>query len=163
MKKAIIKTILTVLLSMFIMTSCGSATDKIRGEWTIKSINGKSPADFAADNNVYELGTAKNFLFTDKDVTVTAVDETGSINKQTYKIVSTDNGLEIDASGYTVSFEFAEADEQLRYSVKQNDIQYQYILKRGSTDLKSLMSIKTERGKAPAADASSTEQDDPAA
>ena len=31
-------------------------------------------------------------------------------------------------------------------SVKQNDVQFQYILKKGTTDLESLKTIKAEKG-----------------
>ena len=163
MKNTVIKTMLIALISLFVLSSCDSMTDKITGEWTIKTVNGRTPADFAAANGVYELGTAKNFSITDKDVTVTAIDETGSIVTQTYKTVITDKGLDIDASGSTVSLEFIESDDQIRYSIKQNDNQYQYILKRGNTDLQGLLTVKAERNKTVSEDSSSTEQNENAA
>ena len=161
MNKTIRKALLAVMLSVLTaaMSACGSAAEQISGDWTVKTVNGKTPSDFASDNGVFELGTAKNYHFTDKDVTVIAVDETGAVISKTFDTKPTDNGLEILASGSTITLEYIEADNQIRYSVKQNDIQYQYILKRGSTDLAGLLTVKADRGAASALTDSSTVQD----
>ena len=161
MNKTIRKALLAVMLSVLTaaMSACGSAAEQISGDWTVKTVNGKTPSDFASDNGVFELGTAKNYHFTDKGVTVSAVDETGAVISKTFDTKPTDNGLEILASGSTITLEYIEADNQIRYSVKQNDIQYQYILKRGSTDLAGLLTVKADRGAASALTDSSTVQD----
>ena len=157
MKKALTYILLAVIISVAgcILTACGSDSGSITGDWTIKTVNGKSPADFASDNGVYELGTAKNFSFTDNNVTVTAIDETGNIISKTYDIKKNENGLDILASGSTISLEYIEAESQIRYSIKQNDVQYQYVLKKGKTDLESLKTVKAEKGAAPAVTESS--------
>ncbi len=161
MNKTIRKALLAVMLSVLTaaMSACGSAAEQISGDWTVKTVNGKTPSDFASDNGVFELGTAKNYHFTDKDVTVSAVDETGAVISKTFDTKPTDNGLEILASGSTITLEYIEADNQIRYSVKQNDIQYQYILKRGSIDLAGLLTVKADRGAASALTDSSTVQE----
>lgn len=161
MNKTIRKALLAVMLSVLTaaMSACDSAAEQISGDWTVKTVNGKTPSDFASDNGVFELGTAKNYHFTDKDVTVSAVDETGAVISKTFDTKPTDNGLEILASGSTITLDYIEADNQIRYSVKQNDIQYQYILKRGSTDLAGLLTVKADRGAASALTDSSTVQD----
>lgn len=162
MKKIVRTALLAAIISglAVMLSGCGSVMEKISGDWTIKSINGRSPADFASANGVYELGTAKNYHFTDKDVTVSAVDETGAVISQTYDLHYDDDVLEILAAGSTISLEYAEAEDQLRYSVKQNDVQFQYILKKGSTDLEGLLVIKTDRGSAAAASESTAAQDE---
>ena len=117
MNKTIRKALLAVMLSVLTaaMTACGSAAEQISGDWTVKTVNGKTPSDFASDNGVFELGTAKNYHFTDKDVTVSAVDETGAVISKTFDTKPTDNGLEILASGSTIMLEYIEADNQILY------------------------------------------------
>ena len=135
-----------IILAGSLMTSCGSALDQFEGNWTVHSVNGKSPADFAAENGVSELGTAKNFSFDDDKVTIEALDEFGAVISQTYSIKPADDGIDIDAAGASVFMEYSEEDGMIKYAVKQNETKYQYLLKKGSTDLGSLLKITQERG-----------------
>ena len=156
--KALIS-IFILITSLCLLCSCGSSGEKIEGDWTVKSINGKSPADFASENGVYELGTAKNFSFTDKSVTVEAIDEIGNTETKTYDIEKTDKGLDVKAAGATISMEFLENEKVIRYSVKMNDVQYQYILQKGKTDLDSLKTVKSDRSKTQAVTDGTAETD----
>ena len=162
MKTAFRYILLTLTFSLLagFLSACGSESGTVTGDWTIKTVNGKSPADFASENGVYELGTAKNFTFTENNVTVSAVDETGNIVSKSYGIKKNEKGLDILASGSTISLEYIEAEDQIRYSVKQNDVQYQYILKKGTTDLESLKTIKAEKGAVTTVTDSSKAQDE---
>ena len=171
MKHRFLFPIITVMTSLCLLCGCGSSAEKIEGDWTVKSINGKSPADFASDNRVYELGTAKNYSFTDKKLTVEAIDETGKTDSKSYDIKQTDEGVDVLAAGSTISMEYMEAENLIKYSVNLNDVQYQYILKKGRTDLESLRIIKADKqtqtsadesiepeGSAPAADISAADE-----
>ncbi len=138
---------LAVFSAAAMLSGCGSVMDKISGDWTVKTVNGRSPADFAGDNNVYELGTAKNFKFEDGSLLIEAVNESGEIDSQTYSFKLKDNIAEVTASGAVINMEYVESDELIKYSIKQNDILYNYILIKGKTDLGSLLTQKQERGK----------------
>ena len=142
MKKTIkvMAAIMLVAAMVFSIASCGGLDmNKIKGDWTLSTIGGKSVADYAASAGASEYQFAGNYNFTDKNVTITTL-PTDSITSATMDIKVKSNGIEV-MSGDQVAFSMIYDDkaETLTFSVDPGTgTAISYVLKKGTTDLQAL-------------------------
>ena len=138
MKKTIklMAAIMLVAAMVFSIASCGGVDmNKIKGDWYVSTINGKSVADFAAEAGTVEVMAQKSISITDKEVSMSAIGPDGNVATGKGEVTVRANGVEATIDGVLFGFEFHEADSTLTYSVTDGTNQYDYVLKKGTYDL----------------------------
>ena len=125
--------VLMICAMAFAMTACGEIDmNKIKGDWTISTINGQSPADFAAANGVQEWQVMKNYTVTDKTFTMKAADGTVDC-----PIEVKSDGFNFTLAGATGGCAYDEKADTLSYSIKVGDTETKYVLKKGTSSIEA--------------------------
>jgi len=145
--KKLTKKLALVLVAAMVMgmclVGCGVDMNKMKGDWIVSTINGKSVADFAAENGAVEAQAMKAVTITDDNATVTSFDsssgETASI---TGKITKKSNGVEADMQGVTWPFKL-EDNGNLSYKIDANGTTLEYVLVKGTYDFKAKFAEQT--------------------
>jgi len=145
--KKLTKKLALVLVAAMVMgmclVGCGVDMNKMKGDWIVSTINGKSVADFAAENGAVEAQAMKAVNITDDNATVTSFDsssgETASI---TGKITKKSNGVEADMQGVTWPFKL-EDNGNLSYKIDANGTTLEYVLVKGTYDFKAKFAEQT--------------------
>ncbi len=119
------------------MTGCGVDMSKVKGDWVVSSINGQSPADFAAASGVAEVYCMKTYNITDDKVTCKAVGADGAVATVTGDVVKKADGIESNIGGVTFGFLLNESDNTLSYSVTDGTNTVKYVLSKGTYDFES--------------------------
>lgn len=137
MKKTIkvMAAIMLVAAMVFSIASCGVDMNKVKGDWYVSTINGKSAADFAAASGVAEVMAQKAINITDKEVSMSAIGPDGTVKTIKGDVTVRANGVEATLEGVLFGFEFHEADNTLTYSITDGTNQFDYVLKKGTYDL----------------------------
>lgn len=137
MKKAIkvMAAVMLVAAMVFSIASCGVDMNKVKGDWYVSTINGKSAADFAAESGTVEVMVQKSINITDKELSMSAIGPEGNVLTSKGDVTVRANGVESTIDGVLFGFEFHEADNTLTYSVSDGTNQYDYVLKKGTYDL----------------------------
>ncbi len=134
----IVTVFMLVAVMMLGLTACGLDINKVAGKWHVKSINGKSAADFAAENGVIEAGVQKVVDVTEKEVSITnIIDGAVAVNKGETIIRS--NGIEATIDNTLFSFLYDEKADTLSYTLDMGDAEYEYVYSRGDFDFDSAM------------------------
>ncbi len=111
----------------FAMTACGEIDmNKIKGDWTIQTINGKTPEEVAAENGVDVYLVNKNYTLTDK--TFTIKEASGQVE---CPIEVCSNGFNFTLAGSKGGCEYDEKAGTLKYGIN-SDV---WILKKGTSDI----------------------------
>jgi len=126
--------LIMVCVLAFAMTACGEVDmNKIKGDWTISTINGKSVAEFAAENSVEEWQAQKNYTVTDKTFTIKAPGG----QSQDCPIEVMRDGFNFTLAGATVGCAYDEKADTLSYAVKVGDVESKFVLKKGTSSLEA--------------------------
>ena len=138
MKKTI-KVMAAIMLAaamVLSIASCGGVDmNKIKGDWYVSTINGKSVADFAAEAGTVEVMAQKTFNITDKEISMSAIGPDGNVVTGKGEVTVKADGVEATINGALFGFEFHEADSTLTYAVTDGTNRYDYVLKKGTYDL----------------------------
>ncbi len=119
--------VLMICAMAFAMTACGEIDmDKIKGDWTIQTINGKTPEEYAAENGVDVYLVNKNYTLTDKTFTIK---EAGGQVECPIEVCS--NGFNFTLAGAKGGCEYDEKAGTLKYGIN-SDV---WILKKGTSDI----------------------------
>lgn len=130
------KKIIAIVLMAAVMlccTACGLDMSKVKGDWTLETIAGKTVAEIAEKNGVDPVYTRMNATVTDDSFTLTSA--TGTL---TYKIQVKGNGFECldDSNNIFMSVAYDSAKDTLTFQLKQADgTVFDYVMKRGTADL----------------------------
>ena len=145
--KKLTKKLALVLVAAMVMgmclVGCGVDMNKVKGDWIVSTINGKSVADFAAESGAVEAQAMKAVTITDDNATVTTFDSsTGDVASMTGKITQKSNGVEADMQGVTWPFKL-EDNGNLSYKLDANGTTYEYVLVKGTYDFKAKFAEQT--------------------
>lgn len=144
MKKKLVLLMLTVLAALSLV-ACGEISyDKIGGDWKVKTIGGKSAADYAAEFGYPEVMVTMKVTDDDKAV-ATSVDTTTltSTISQTYNIKRASNGFEVlkEGSDKDVLFSVEYKDDTLVYKQDPGTgSTIDYVLEKGTYDFNAALS-----------------------
>ena len=140
MKKTIrlIALLMIAAIAAICMVSCG-AEEKVKGDWTTKTVNGKTPAEHAAATGVPEYTIACNYTVTSDEFKATTMGVDGTEASSSMKIKMKSNGFECyNGDELIMSVLYNEGDDTLSFSTNSDAGKIEYILKKGTTDLKAL-------------------------
>lgn len=125
--------ILAIVMTFALIISCaacgGVDMSKMKGDWTVSTINGQSVADYAANLGLDEYQCAINFTIDDKNVTCT---NAASSVSGAYTVGS--DGIKVTLS----EIEFGivlNADGTLSYKMNVEGTEYTYVLVKGTSSL----------------------------
>ena len=142
MKKTIkvMAAIMLVAAMVFSIASCGGMDiSKLNGDWTLSSIDGKSPADKAVELGYPSYALLNNFTLSGSTLTRSTYDpNSGNVVDATqFTVEAAGNGFTAtDSNGGKVSFIYDSAADTLSYSATgASGAAETYILKRGATDI----------------------------
>lgn len=132
--KKIVSAVL-VFVMMLSLTGCGISYDDIKGDWTAKTINGKTVDEYAASHGVDpSLATVNVNITEDDKLTIT------NANHETkYDYVRRSNGIEVKEEGKDevyMTMLYDEDKKTLTYKVDLGNGQTEeYVLEKGKADL----------------------------
>ena len=138
MKKTIkvMAAVLLVMAMVFSIASCGALDmNKVKGDWILDTINGKSVADYSTEAGTVEVFGMKVYNITDKTVTTSAVGPDGNVVSATSDITVKSNGFEFTLEGILMGMIYDAKTDTLSYNVHSDTFRYDYVLKRGTYDL----------------------------
>lgn len=133
--KKIVSAVL-VFVMMLSLAGCGAISyDDIKGDWTAKTINGKTVDEYAASLSVDPSLVTVNVNITEDDkLTITNAN-----NETKYDYVRRSNGLEVKEEGKDevyMTMLYDEDKKTLTYKVDLGNGQMQeYVLEKGKADL----------------------------
>ena len=145
--KKLTKKLALVLVAAMVMgmclVGCGVDMSKMKGDWIVSTINGKSVADFAAENGAVEAQAMKTVTITDDNATVNSFDvSTGEVASVTGKITQKSDGVEADMNGVTWPFKLMD-NGNLTYKLDMSGTTYEYVLVKGTYDFKAKFAEQT--------------------
>ena len=132
--KKIVSAVL-VFVMMLSLAGCGISYDDIKGDWTAKTINGKTVDEYAASLSVDPSMVTVNVNITEDDkLTITNAN-----NETKYDYVRRSNGLEVKEEGKDevyMTMLYDEDKKTLTYKVDLGNGQTEeYVLEKGKADL----------------------------
>ena len=132
--KKIVSAVL-VFVMMLSLAGCGISYDDIKGDWTAKTINGKTVDEYAASLSVDPSLVTVNVNITEDDkLTITNAN-----NETKYDYVRRSNGLEVKEEGKDevyMTMLYDEDKKTLTYKVDLGNGQMQeYVLEKAKADL----------------------------
>ena len=142
MKKTIkvMAAIMLVAAMVFSIASCGGTDiSKLNGDWTLSSIDGKSPADKAGELGLPSYGLLNNYTLSGNTLTVSNYDPNSGnvVERLQFTVEAAGNGFTAtDSNGGKTSFVYDSSADTLSYSaVGTSGAAESYVLKRGATDI----------------------------
>ena len=110
MKKTVRVAIALMLVAVMALalTACGLDINKVAGKWHVKTINGKTPAEFAAEVGTVEAGVQKVVEISEKETSMTSI---SGVVTGTTQIRS--NGIEATLDGALFPFKYDESSDTL--------------------------------------------------
>ncbi len=145
MKKTIkvMAAIMLVAAMVLGIAACGGGLDmnKIKGEWTITSINGQTVAEYAASKGAAAYQCAANYTITDDKIIASGVGADGNIATSEFVLKKNADGVE----GYlndtlVLSFIYDAKADKINYGVETPDgTRITNVLTKGTTDLQALL------------------------
>ncbi len=147
MKKAlkIMAAVVLVAAMVFSIASCGVDMNKIKGDWTVSTVEGKSPLDYAKENGGETMVFALlNYTITETQFTEKLLDISGEGQSKTYDIAVKSNGFEVMNDGSvdrSVAYDDKADSLSFRTNVNTDDGKkvVTVVLKRGSADIDALI------------------------
>ena len=137
MKKTIriMAAIMLVAAMVLSIASCGGVDmNKIKGDWILSTINGKSVADFAAESGYPEAYAQKQYNFTDKQMSVSSIGASGTVETNSGDLTVKSNGVNATVNGIEFGFLYDDKADTLTYNVTIGSDSYEYVLKKGTYD-----------------------------
>ena len=160
-------TMALVFVMMFSMVGCGISYSDITGDWTAKTINGKSIDEYAASLGCDPSQATVNVNITDNDkLTITSTN-----GSQKFDYERRSNGIELKEEGKDtvyMSMSYNKDDKTLSYKMDlgNNNIM-EVVLEKGKADITSAIQDETAQDGTAQDDAAAaddgTAQDDAAA
>ena len=110
---------------------------KVKGDWTVSTIDGKSPADFAASLGLGEFNVQKNYSVTDSKFIFKTLNADGSaLDNSEMDITVKSNGFEVmNAGSIFMSVTYDKDADTLSYKIADNSGEHTYVLKKGTSDI----------------------------
>ena len=92
MKKSIklLSAMLMIVVLVFSLTGCGVDMSKVKGDWKLKTFDGKTVEDYLNNNQSY---IGQNVTITDKEIKYSYI-EGGQVVTKTYETTVKSNGVE---------------------------------------------------------------------
>ena len=155
--KKITKRVLAVVLlgvMIFSLTACGVDMSKIKGDWTLSTVGGKSLEEYAAASGVGVWATMTNYNITDDKITTDILnpDGSGSHMSTSLTLKKRSNGVE-GYSGDTLacSLIYDEKADTLTMKMGADEASaIAFVFKKGKADLdgalQAAMGGNTEEG-----------------
>lgn len=160
MKK--IAKITSAIMMTFVMilsiAGCGLDMSKVKGDWTLNTINGQSLEEYAAGYGTTAAACAVNMTVSDKDVVIANIN-----SSQTYSIQVKSNGFEVldpsDNKTILMSVTYDASAETLSYSLSDGQTEQKFVFKKGTADLAAGAADYAENEEIPADDEASSDEE----
>lgn len=130
------KKIIAIVLMAAVMlccTACGLDMSKVKGDWTLDTIGGKTIAQLTEETGALPVQYAMNLTVTDNSATFT-----NAASSATYSIQVKSNGFECcdDSKAIIMSVTYDPAKDTLSYKMAGADGNaVEYVMKKGTADL----------------------------
>ena len=123
------------------MTACGNIDiSDIKGNWTVETIDGVSPAKYAEKFKVNASKAAQNLTITEDSITIQ--DVRGSTE---YDIMARTNGFQAAENGKSIyGYVYNEKTEELSTNADFGKGAVKVIYKKGTTDIDKLLEAEKE-------------------
>lgn len=145
------KKILAIIMAAVIAVMCtacgGLGISKVKGNWTLSTINGQPYAEYAASMGADASIYAMNWTVNDKSLVSTSVNGTSTID-----INVKSNGFEMTVAGTVFGVIYDEKADTFSYSAKVGDVQYDYVLVRGTSEVGSITAPAEDNASADGSD-----------
>ena len=131
--KKIVSVILAVAMMMCMTACAGLDIGKVKGDWTLSTVNGKTVEEYAA-----ELGVEPYMIVVNATVTDTQYTSQSANAVATYPISVKANGFEVlsaEGGDIMMSVKYNGADDTLSYKVDIDGTVYEYVLTKGTGDI----------------------------
>ncbi len=131
--KKIVSVILAVAMMMCMTACAGLDIGKVKGDWTLSTVNGKTVEEYAA-----ELGVEPYMIVVNANVTDTQYTSRSANAVATYPISVKANGFEVltaEGGDIMMSVKYNGADDTLSYKVDIDGTVYEYVLTKGTGDI----------------------------
>ena len=126
----------TAMVMAMCLVGCGVDMSKMKGDWVASTINGKSVADYAAENGAQEVQAMKTVTITDDTATISSFDgNTGKAVSVSGKITKRADGVEADISGITWPFKLD--GDKITYKIDANGTTLEYVFVKGTYDFEA--------------------------
>jgi len=139
MKNVAKKLIAVVLMGvmMFSLTACGVDMDKVKGDWTLSTVGGKSLEETAAAMGQQSLFLSENVNITDKNITTDFIQADGTHYGDTFDLKQRANGVEgYKGDTLAMSLAFDEKANTLTMKVGADEASaVAYVFVKGKKDL----------------------------
>lgn len=150
MKK--IAKITSAIMMTFVMilsiAGCGLDMSKVKGDWTLDTINGQSLDDYAAGYGTTAAACAVNMTVSDREVVIANTN-----SSQTYSIQVKSNGFEVlnpsDNKTVFMSVTYDASAETLSYSLTDGQTEQKFVFKKGTVDLAAAVADEAPVDEAP--------------
>lgn len=160
MKK--IAKITSAIMMTFVMilsiAGCGLDMSKVKGDWTLNTINGQSLEEYAAGYGTTAAACAVNMTVNDKDVVIA-----NTASSQTYSIQVKSNGFEVlnpsDNKTVFMSVTYDASAETLSYSLSDGQTEQKFVFKKGTADLAAGAADYAGNEEIPADDEASSDEE----
>ena len=141
--KKLVLVVLAVAMMSMALVGCGVDMSKMKGDWIVSTINGKSVADFAAENGLVEAQAMKAVTITDETATAKSFDSSsGQVVTVEGKITKRTDGVEADIQGIIWPFKLQD-NGNLTYKLDANGTVYEYVLVKGTYDFEAKYAEQT--------------------
>ena len=139
MKKSIklFSAMLMIVVLVFSLTGCGVDMSKMKGDWKVKTVDGKSVAEYAEAKGINQFLVLKNVNITDEKITVKMFDSEKEVS-ETYNVTKKSNGIEgrtdahKDEKNPDITFELLDNG-----TLKTKYTDAEVIYEKGTIDLKA--------------------------
>ena len=131
--KKVVALVMTVVM-LIACTACSGGIDinKIKGDWTISTVNGMDAEEYFASQGITDPAQAHGNLTINDDGTLIVTNSAGSI---TYEYDKRANGVEVSQDGQVVlSFAYDSSADTLTYTVTNGTITLSMVYVKGTYD-----------------------------
>ena len=125
--------LILMTMCVFALTGCGVDMEKLKGNWTVDTIDGKSVAEYAAEKQLTEEQACFNINISDEELVQTFANGV----EAKYKVVVRSNGIECEQDGKLAATYIYENDE-LTSSVDFGAGEAKVVMKKGTTDFANM-------------------------
>ena len=144
MKKMLsLATAAVMAMAMMLLTACGVDQEKVKGDWMVDTVAGKSAAEYAESLNSYEITVQRNYHIEEDKATVTEAGADGTGTSKELKPQWRSNGVELmDGDTIVFALELDESKNVLKYKADFSAIgggEEEVFLKKGTFDFAAAM------------------------
>lgn len=125
--------LILMTMCVFALTGCGVDMEKLKGDWTVDTIDGKSVAEYAAEKGLTEEQACFNINISDEEL----VQSFANGVEVKYKVVVRSNGIECEQDG-EVTATYLYKNDELTSSVDFGAGASKVVMKKGTTDFENM-------------------------